>query len=444
MTTTNRSTLAEAFWTWLRIGLLSFGGPAGQIAMMHKTLVEDKKWISNERFLHALNYCHFLPGPEAQQLATYVGWLKHRTLGGLMAGGLFVLPGFFVILVLSALYAAYREVPAVDALFYGLKPAVLAIVVGAVLRMGSKTLKSGFALALAAVAFMALFAFAVPFPVVVFGAALIGWVRSRGPVDQACTVACGDEEEVPEHAKPSAARSLRVLVTWIPLWLGPVLLTGLLLGWDNVYARLAVFFSKMAVVTFGGAYAVLSYVTQQAVEHYAWLTPADMISGLALAETTPGPLILILEYVGFMAAYASPGALHPFVAGALGATLTVWVTFAPCFLWIFLGAPYMEAVRANRSLSAALSGVTAAVVGVILNLSVWFGLHTLFGQVGSWHGPLGLRLPVPVLSSLDFWALALAVAATLAMTRFKLGMGATLAGCAGLGWAVRMATQSIM
>jgi chromate transporter len=248
---------------------------------------------------------------------------------------------------------------------------------------------------------------------------------------------------VPEHARPSSGRALRVLATWVPLWLGPVLLTGLLLGWDNVYARLAVFFSKMAVVTFGGAYAVLSYVTQQAVEHYAWLTPADMISGLALAETTPGPLILVLEYVGFMAAYASPGTLHPFVAGALGATLTVWVTFAPCFLWIFLGAPYMEAVRANRSLSAALSGVTAAVVGVILNLFVWFGLHTIFGQVGSWHGPLGLRLPIPVFSSLDAWALVLAAVATLAMIRFKLGMGMTLAGCAGLGWVVRMAVQSI-
>jgi len=435
----NQPTLSEAFRTWLRIGCLGFGGPAGQIAMMHKTVVEEKKWVSNERFLHALNYCHFLPGPEAQQLATYIGWLTHRTLGGLMAGGLFVLPGFFVILLLSALYAAYREVPAVDALFYGLKPAVLAIVIGALLRMGSKSLKSRFALALAATAFVALFAFGVPFPVVVFGAALIGWARSRGPSEQACTVACGDEEEVPDHARPSTGCALRVLATWLPLWLGPVLAVGLIFGWDNVYARLAVFFSKMAVVTFGGAYAVLSYVTQQAVEHYAWLTPADMISGLALAETTPGPLILVLEYVGFMAAYSSPGGLHPFVAGALGATLTVWVTFAPCFLWIFLGAPYMEAVRANRSLSAALSGVTAAVVGVILNLFVWFGLHTLFGQVGSWHGPLGLRLPVPALATLDFWALALAAAATLAMTRFKLGMGATLAGCAGLGWIVRMA-----
>ena len=438
MTATSRPPLSEAFRTWLRIGLLSFGGPAGQIAMMHKTLVEDKKWISNERFLHALNYCHFLPGPEAQQLATYVGWLKHRTLGGLMAGGLFVLPGFFVILVLSALYAAYREVPAVDALFYVLKPAVLAIVVGAVLRMGSKTLKSGFAVALAAAAFTALFAFGVPFPVVVFSAALIGWVRSRGPAEQVCSVACGDEEVVPEHARPSAARSLRVLATWLPLWLGPVLLTGLLLGWDNVYARLAVFFSKMAVVTFGGAYAVLAYVAQQAVEEHGWLTAADMLGGLALAETTPGPLILVLQFVGYLAAWNSPGALHPALAGLLGATLTVWVTFTPCFLWIFLGAPYIEAVRGRPALAAALAGVTAAVAGVIANLSVWFGLHVLFGTVSAWDGPIGLRLPLPAPASLDPVAALLAVGAGLALLRFKAPMLPVLAACAGLGAMIRL------
>jgi chromate transporter len=430
--------LSEAFWTWLRIGLLSFGGPAGQIAMMHKTLVEDKKWISNDRFLHALNYCHFLPGPEAQQLATYVGWLTHRTWGGIMAGTLFVLPGFFVILALSALYAAYRQVPAVDALFYGLKPAVLAIVIGAVLRVGGKSIKTRFALGLAAFAFVALFAFDVPFPLVVFGAALLGWLKSRSTVEPGCTAHCEEEEDVPEHARPSASRSLLVLATWVPLWLGPVLVIGLLFGWDDIYARLAVFFSKMAVVTFGGAYAVLSYVAQQAVEGYGWLSPVDMISGLALAETTPGPLILVLEYVGFMAAFASPGALHPLLAGALGAALTVWVTFTPCFLWIFLGAPYMEAIRGNRNLSAALAGVTAAVVGVILNLSLWFGLHTLFGEVGSWHGPFGLKLPVPGLGSLDVWALMLSAGALLALTRFKIGMGTTLAGCAALGWVVRM------
>lgn len=434
----SRPSLTEAFWTWLRIGLLSFGGPAGQIAMMHKTLVEEKNGSRTTGSCTPSTIAISCPAPEAQQLATYVGWLTHGTWGGIMAGTLFVLPGFFVILALSALYAAYRQVPAVDALFYGLKPAVLAIVIGAVLRVGGKSMRTRFALGLAAFAFVALFAFDVPFPLVVFGAALLGWLKSRSTVEPACTVHCEEEEDVPEHARPSASRSLRVLATWVPLWLGPVLVIGLLFGWDDVYARLAVFFSKMAVVTFGGAYAVLSYVAQQAVEGYGWLSPADMISGLALAETTPGPLILVLEYVGFMAAFASPGALHPLLAGALGATLTVWVTFTPCFLWIFLGAPYMEAIRGNRNLSAALAGVTAAVVGVILNLSLWFGLHTLFGEVGSWHGPLGLKLPVPGLGSLDVWALMLSAGALLALTRFKIGMGATLAGCAALGWVVRM------
>ncbi len=429
-------TFLEALLTWLKIGLLSFGGPAGQIAMMHKVLVEEKKWISNDRFLHALNYCHFLPGPEAQQLATYVGWLLHKTPGGLVAGTLFILPGFFVIMALGALYAAWRQIPAVEALFYGLKPAVLAIVIGAVIRVGGKSLKTRFAQTLALAAFVALFVFDVPFPVVVFGAGLAGWLAHRGSGDSHGTME--EDEPLPEHARPDTRRSLRTLAVWLPLWLGPVAFLVLLFGWDDVYARLAIFFSKMAVVTFGGAYAVLSYVAQQAVEGYAWLSPADMISGLAMAETTPGPLILVLQYVGFMAAYASPGALPPLLAGVLGATLTVWVTFTPCFLWIFLGAPYMEAVRSNRALSAALSGVTAAVVGVILNLSLWFGLHTIFGRVGSWSGPLGLHLPVPELASLDPLAALLVAAAVLAMTRFKVGMGLTLSGCAALGWVVRM------
>lgn len=433
---TLQPTFMEALLTWLKIGLLSFGGPAGQIAMMHKVLVEEKKWISNERFLHALNYCHFLPGPEAQQLATYVGWLLHKTPGGLVAGTLFILPGFFVVMILSALYAAWRQIPAVEALFYGLKPAVLAIVIGAVIRVGSKSLKTRFAQTLALVAFVALFAFDVPFPAVVFGAGLAGWLaHRRNGGGQAAEIA---DEPLPEHARPNTRRSLITLAVWLPLWLGPVALLVLLFGWDDVYARLAVFFSKMAVVTFGGAYAVLSYVAQQAVEGYGWLSPADMISGLAMAETTPGPLILVLEYVGFMAAYASPGVLSPLLAGALGATLTVWVTFTPCFLWIFLGAPYMEAVRSNQALSAALSGVTASVVGVILNLSVWFGLHTVFGRVGNWSGPVGLHLPLPDLSSMDFVAALLSLAAVFAMTRFKIGMGFTLAGCAGFGWILRL------
>ena len=429
--------LREAIPVWLKIGLTSFGGPAGQIAMMHKMLVEEKKWISNERFLHALNYCHLLPGPEAQQLATYIGWLMHRTLGGLVAGNLFIIPGFFVILALSVLYAVYRQVPAVDALFYGLKPAVLAIVVGAVVRVAAKALQGAFSRALAAGAFVALFAFNVPFPVVVFVAGALGWfAMSTSSASQSATAA--QDEPLPDHARPSARNSLRVLAVWLPLWLGPVLILGVTLGWGNVYAQLAVFFSKMAVVSFGGAYAVLSYVAQEAVGTFGWLNPADMISGLAMAETTPGPLILVLEYVGFMAAYADHGALPPLLAGVLGAALTVWVTFTPCFLWIFLGAPYIELTRKNERLKAALSGVTAAVVGVILNLSVWFGLHTIFSKVDTWQGPLGLQLPLPAWHTLDPWALLLSAAAVLAMIRFKLGVGSILVSCAILGWCVRM------
>ena len=330
--------------------------------------------------------------------------------------------------------------PAVDALFYGLKPAVLAIVIGAVIRVGGKALKTRFAMALAASAFIALFAFDVPFPLVVFSAGILGWLRSRTQAGSSGHAAGGaTDEAMPDHAKPSLRRSLTVLAVWLPLWFVPVLLLGSFFGWDDVYARMAVFFSKMAVVTFGGAYAVLSYVAQQAVEGYHWLSPTDMINGLAMAETTPGPLILVLQYVGFMAAYASPGSLPPLVAGALGGALTVWVTFTPCFLWIFLGAPYIEQVRSNRTLSAALAGVTSAVVGVILNLSVWFGLHTIFSEVGKWQGPVGLHLPVPALGTADLWAVALSIAAVLAMTRFKMGMGSTLAGCAAVGWLVRMA-----
>lgn len=430
-------TLSEATRVWLKIGLTSFGGPAGQIAMMHKMLVEEKKWISNERFLHALNYCHLLPGPEAQQLATYIGWIMHRTLGGLIAGNLFIIPGFIVILALSVLYAVYRQVPAVDALFYGLKPAVLAIVASAVIRVAAKALHGTFARALAGGAFVALFAFNVPFPVVVLAAGVLGWcVLPASPAGGAS--AQDADEPLPEHARPSAARAARVLAVWLPLWLGPVLLLGFGLGWDNIYAKLSVFFSKMAVVSFGGAYAVLSYVAQEAVGTFGWLNAADMISGLAMAETTPGPLILVLEYVGFMAAYADHGSLPPLLAGLLGAALTVWVTFTPCFLWIFLGAPYIELTRKNIRLKAALSGVTAAVVGVILNLSIWFGLHTIFTSVGAYHGPLGVNLPLPAWHSFDPWAFLLSAAAALAMIRFKWGVGAILGGCALSGWVVRM------
>ena len=428
-------TLREAFWVWLRIGLSSFGGPAGQIALMHKTLVEEKRWISNDHFLHALNYCHFLPGPEAQQLATYVGWLLHRTPGGIMAGTLFILPGFFVVLALSFLYAAYRQIPAIDALFYGLKPAVLALVLGAVVRIGGKSLKNSFSVGLAAVAFLCLFAFNVPFPYVIFGAAFLGWGHARLYPQQGTTTAPVETDLVSQRKSHYASGySLRVLATWLPLWLGPVLALGLLRGWDDIYTRMGIFFSKMAMVTFGGAYAVLAYVTQEAVATYGWLTTTDMISGLALAESTPGPLILVLQYVGFMAAYSAPGALSPVLAGTLAAVLVVWVTFTPCFLWIFLGAPYVERMRNNKNLSAALAGITAAVVGVILNLSIWFGLHALFASVTQWHGPVGITLPLPNMATLDIFALLLSVAAFTALTRFKLGMGRVLVACALVGW----------
>lgn len=445
-------TFGEALRTWLRIGCLGFGGPAGQIALMHRIVVEEKRWVDEARFLHALNYCTLLPGPEAQQLATYTGWLLHRTSGGIAAGTLFVLPGFCVVMLLSFMYAAWRQVPAIDALFWGLKPAVLAVVLEALLRVGRKSLRDGFSLGLAAAAFMALFAFAVPFPAVVFGAGLLGWLRGRHANGSAAGTAHAASSrgvtkadaapalvtDMPEHTRPSAARALRVLATWLPLWLGPVLLLGLTLGWDNVFTKLGVFFSKMAVVTFGGAYAVLAYVAQQAVEAHGWLTAADMLSGLALAETTPGPLILVLQFVGYLAAWNSPGALPPLLAGLLGATLTVWVTFAPCFLWIFLGAPYIEAVRGRPALAAALAGVTAAVAGVIANLSVWFGLHVLFGVINTWEGPLGLRLPLPEPATLDPLAALLAAGAGVALLRFKLPMIPVLAACAALGAALRL------
>ena len=429
-------TFFEAFLVWLGVGLLSFGGPAGQIALMHKMLVEERRWISNAHFLQALNYCHLLPGPEAQQLAIYIGWLLHRTPGGLVAGTLFVVPGFFVILLLSFLYAVYRHIPAVDALFYGLKPAVLAIVISAVLRVGSKTLTNKFSILLAAAAFMALFAFKIPFPIVVLGAGVLGWLRSR-VLSKSAAVAqqASEEEDLAYHREaPSLKRSLRVCAVWMTLWFTPVLALAVTLGSGDVFTQIGVFFSKMAAVSFGGAYAVLSYVAQQAVENYAWLKPDDMINGLAMAETTPGPLILVLQFVGFMAAYASPGALSPVLAGILGSILTVWVTFVPCFFWIFLGAPYMELVRNSRSLSAALAGITASVVGVLMNLFFWFGLHTLFSRIDIWRGPLGLELPLPAPASLDAAALVLTIAAVTATVRFKMGMVRVLAGCAFVGW----------
>jgi len=419
----------EAFRVWLRIGLLSFGGPAGQIALMHRILVEEKRWIGESRFLHALNYCMLLPGPEAQQLATYVGWLLHGTRGGLVAGVLFVLPGAAVILGLSILYAGFHHVTAVEAVFFGIKAAVLAVVVEAVLRIGRRALKNRAMMALAAAAFIAIFFLAVPFPVIVAAAALVGLVGQRfrpeafaaagGHASQAAqSEPAGAADAVLDdgssaHSRPSAARMLKVAASGAALWLIPTALLWLWLGRGNVFTEEALFFSKMAVVTFGGAYAVLAYVAQQAVEVHGWLVPGEMLDGLGLAETTPGPLIMVVQFVGFLGAYRQPGALDPLLAGTLG-------------------APFIEALRGNRALGAALSAITAAVVGVVMNLAVWFALHVVFGQVDE-VVVAGIRLFLPVWDSLDPAALLLVAASLIAMLKFKVGMIPTLAGAAALG-----------
>src|SRR5215208_524268 len=440
--------LREAFKVWLRVAMLSFGGPAGQIAVMHRILVEEKKWISESRFLHALNYCMLLPGPEAQQLATYIGWLMHRTLGGIMAGVLFIVPGIIAIMALSYVYAIYGNVPVVAALFFGLKAAVLAIVLEAVFRIGKRSLKNNAMRLLAAAAFVGIFFFNVPFPIIILGAALIGFVGawsgapafqiSGGHGDDKKVIGSAESllgEELPKHARPTVARSLQVSAVWLALWLVPVILILGTLGSSNVFSQIAIFFSKMAMLTFGGAYAVLAYVAQEAVENYGWLKPGEMLDGLGMAETTPGPLIMVLQFVGFMAAYRDPGTLSPLMAGTLGGLLATWVTFTPCFLWIFLGAPFIEVLRGNKALNGALSAITAAVVGVVLNLAIWFALHTIFREVTSVRG-YGLNFDMPVLTSVNAWALLLSLAAILAIFRFKIGMIPTLAGCCVAGIAL--------
>ncbi|MEP9377257.1 chromate efflux transporter [Aquabacter sp. CN5-332] len=447
-------TFAEATKVWARIGLLSFGGPAGQIALMHRELVEERRWIGEQRFLHALNYCMLLPGPEAQQLATYIGWLMHRTAGGLVAGLLFVLPGAVVMLGLSILYVLYRNVPLIDAVFFGVKAAVLAVVVEAVLRIGKRALKNRAMVAIAGAAFIGIYVFRIPFPLIILAAGLVGWVGSRHAPrlfisgGHAAKGAAPDVKGVVDlmfergelgHADPSWARAGRVLALWLPIWLGPVVLLWLLTGSSSVWTQLGAFFSTMAVVTFGGAYAVLAYVAQAAVDTFGWLAPGEMVDGLGLAETTPGPLIMVLQFVGFLAAYRAPGILDPLFAGCLGALLTTWVTFAPCFLWIFLGAPYVEALRGNQAISAALSAITAAVVGVIMNLAVWFALHVVFREVRT-IDLFGAGPDVPVLASVDWRAAVLAAVAMIAMLRFRMGMVPTLGACAAAGVLLRYLT----
>jgi chromate transporter len=438
----------EALVVWLRVAILSFGGPAGQIAVMHRILVEEKNWISEGRFLHALNYCMLLPGPEAQQLATYIGWLLHRTVGGIVAGVLFILPGVIAIMGLSYIYAAYGNVGFVEALFFGLKAAVLAIVIQAVVRVGKRALRNAIMIAIAAIAFVAIFFFGAPFPLIIIAAGIVGFLGARlGRPEFAAIEHTGKNTAaidnmlgaaVPDHVRANPSRTLRVAAVWLTLWLVPVLALIAGLGSADVFSQIAIFFSKMALVTFGGAYAVLAYVAQQAANYYHWVSPREMLDGLGMAETTPGPLIMVVQFVGFMAAFRESSGLSPMLAGTLGGLLATWVTFTPCFLWIFVGAPYIEALRGNKALAGALSAITAAVVGVILNLSIWFALHTLFRHTVPVQG-FGFSFDAPVLASVDLPALALSVAAAIAIFRFNVGMLVVLAACCITGVLLRVA-----
>ena len=440
-TTTAFPSFAEALRVWFRIGCLSFGGPAGQIALMHREVVDERRWVSDSRFLHALNFCTLLPGPEATQLATYLGWLLHGVKGGVAAGVLFLLPGVLVMLALSVLYAVFGQVPLVAALFYGLKAAVLVLVVEALLRVAKRALFGRLAWATAIAAFAALFLLNLPFPLVVLGAMALGYLMpggfvapghgraQQGPPALLDALLARDPEHITRLTGPARRAGLIALA----LWLWPVAL----LAGSGVFSDIAWFFSKMAVVTFGGAYAVLAYVTQEAVGNYGWLSAEQMLVGLGLAETTPGPLILVLQFVGFLAAYSQPGTLGGLTGGTLGALLTVWVTFAPCFAWIFLGAPFVERLHDEPKLKGALAGVTAAVVGVIANLALWFGLRVLFSEMRPLSlGPLVLEWPVP--ASLDPLAVLLAGLAGLALFRWKLGVVQTLGLVSLVGMPLRL------
>ncbi|HXY71578.1 MAG TPA: chromate efflux transporter [Actinomycetota bacterium] len=419
----------EAARFWTKLGFINFGGPSGQISIMHEEIVVRRKWVSNGRFLHALNFCMLLPGPEAQQLAIYIGWLLHRVRGGLVAGITFVLPSFFVLLALSWIYAAHGEVTWVSAIFAGLAPAVIAIVASATIRLARTALPNAVMRVVAVLAFVSIFVVHVPFPLIVLGAAAIGYVggvRRRELFDVGVAkelesqeaTAIRDDAPRPEHTRPTAARSITTLVAGLVVWLGPIAVVAVWLGPDSTVTQMGWFFSKAALVTFGGAYAVLAYVNVAAVSTYGWLEAGQMVAGLGLAETTPGPLIMVLEFVGFVGAYQHPGSLEPLAAGTLGAVVTVWATFAPCFLWIFLGAPYIEGLRGNTRLGAALATVTAAVVGVIANLAVTFGISTLFTQVHTVH-VLGGEIPVPVWSSVDAFAVVVAAVAFVGLWRFR-------------------------
>ncbi|HEY3661966.1 MAG TPA: chromate efflux transporter [Chthoniobacterales bacterium] len=423
---------AEAFRFWIKLGLISFGGPAGQIAIMQTELVDRKKWISQARFLHALNYCMLLPGPEAQQLAIYIGWLLHKTKGGIVAGAFFVIPSVFVLWGLSYIYMAWGNVPWIAAIFYGLKPAVTAIVLAAVIRIGRKALKNEVMWIIAAVAFVAIYFFRVPFPVIVLGAGLLGLIGGRfwpgkfriasGHGGDSGSSVLDDEQTLAEHTRPSWARAWKVILVCLALWVIPTLVAGVTLGWQSTLFHEGVFFSKAAVLTFGGAYAVLPYVAQQATLHYGWLQPGQMLDGLGLAETTPGPLIMVVQFVGFVAAWQHPDGMTPLLAATLGAFLTTWTTFVPCFLWVFLGGPHIEQLRGNQKLSSALSTITAAIVGVILNLAVWFALRVFFPKAGL----------------IDWFAIILSLAAFVGILRWKWNVIAVVIGAGLLGLIYRL------
>ena len=433
----------HALLVWLKISLLSFGGPAGQIAVMHRLLVEELKWVSERRFFHALNFCMLLPGPEAQQLTIYLGWLLHRVRGGVVAGVLFVLPGAIIVLALSILYVSYQQTLAMTSIFFGVKAAVLAIVVTALWRLAGKILKQGRLVLITATSFLASFVFDVPFPLVILGAAVIALVwRVPTDSDEDDLGDAGDERvidrRVSDHrVSPANHGALRAAFFCALLWLAPIVILYGWLGVGHIYVQQGVFFSQVAVVTFGGAYAVLSYMAQQTVGHFGWLSAGEMLDGLGMAETTPGPLIMVTQFVGFIGAYRSPGMLDPMLAGTLGALVTTWVTFAPCFLWIFLGAPFIEALRGNRLLAKALTGITAAVVGVVLNLAIWFGLRVMFAKLVDVKMPItGQVLQLPAITSFDPVASAITVGAFLAISIFRVGMIKVLAMSACFGLAI--------
>ncbi len=430
-------TFRQAARVWAYVGLNSFGGPSGQISVMHRELIDQRRWVSERRFLHALNYCMVLPGPEAQQLATYIGWLMHGVRGGITAGGLFILPGFVAMMVLSIIYAVWGSVTAVSGLLSGLQAAVIVIVVQAFVRISARTLKTNALRLVAVLSFIAIFVFAVPFPIIIIVAGLLGYFLAR--TGRAPQEAPGRELEPPallsddSRIERSQHRSaVKAAICFAILWAIPVVTLVLTLGTDNVFTQEALLFSKAAVVTFGGAYSVLGYVAQQAVDRYGWITTADMATGLGLAETTPGPLIMVVQFVGFLGAYNNPGTLPPLVAGMLGAIITVWVTFIPCFLFIFIGAPYAERLRENQHLSHALTFISAAVAGVILNLAVWFALNTMFTEsTPTTWGPINVS--IPEISSLDWAAVAIALVAAVLVFRMKMPTLKVLAICSALG-----------